>query len=230
MCESNYVQINPVKSVKRHRVELAVSTPFIAEEDIDKILDVDDCSGGLSSYLHQAIISVMFYTGIRQGELRDLKFENLANRRNRTCLVHEGKGGKEAIRFLGGFALEALEEYVKRCKEFIYKSGGEVYRYSFMPEDYIFRPTRFGRNSEKTLNKKLSPTTVRKIFKKYQKLAELDYEISPHSSRASMATLLHKKGKSLEEIRGFLNHSSVNMASAYIEKEQELNSFIDDIF
>ena len=61
----------------------------------------------------------------------------------------------------------------------------------------------------------LSDQSVRQIIKRYQKLASLSEDITPHMFRHTIATLLLENGVDIRNIQVLLGHSSLSVTETY---------------
>jgi site-specific recombinase XerD len=143
---------------------------------------------------HKAILTLAYSSGLRMSELLNLRIEDVHSNRMqiKVCL---GKGNKDRCTILSEITLELLRYYYK------------LYR----PKYWLF---------EGTMNKKYSSSSVRKIFKKACKKAEINKHICFHSLRHSFATHLLEQGVSIQIIQRLLGHSTPKTTCIYLHIQQ----------
>jgi site-specific recombinase XerD len=69
---------------------------------------------------------------------------------------------------------------------------------------------------------KLSRSSVFGMIKISVKESRVFKDVSPHSFRATLATLLHNQGVPIVQIQGLLNHKLISTTSIYLKKSSEL--------
>jgi integrase-like protein/integrase family protein with SAM-like domain len=98
LCDANAVTHNPVKGVKRPKVEsYEGKTPALGDGQARALLDAPG-SETLKGRRDRAILSVLLYHGLRREELCTLKVRDIHPRRGVLHLRVHGKGGK--VRYL----------------------------------------------------------------------------------------------------------------------------------
>lgn len=147
------------------------------------------------SIRNDAIIDLLFSTGIRIGELAQIQLQDI-DLKNRVVVIF-GKGRKERLLYLSS-------------TELIDKLN------SWMEVRELFRP----KNDALFLNKygqALSIYGIEDIFAKYRKLASINEKATPHYLRHSFATQLLENGADLRAVQEILGHSSVSTTEIYTE-------------
>jgi site-specific recombinase XerD len=134
---------------------------------------------------HRAIITFLYYAGLRISELINLKSNNIDFERE---LIHvRGKGEKERVVFLHP-KIKQLFEFMNTGKSFIFKSNR---------------------------NQKYTKRTVQQIIKNSAKKAGIRKRVTPHMLRHSFATHLLEAGADIRHIQKLLGHSSVSTTQIY---------------
>lgn len=138
------------------------------------------------------MIKIMFETGMRIAELKNLKISNFKGRRVRFI----GKGRRSREAYVTNETLQELEEYVK----------------FYEIDNYLWAI----RNGEKTLNGE--PPTINTIRIELQKaFADAGFpNFYPHALRHSFATNLQMKGATVEEIKEMIGHESIATTERYL--------------
>lgn len=161
----------------------------------------------ISSYLglrDQAILELLYSSGIRVGELASLNKEHL-HEGNRIIRVF-GKRGKERIVPVTQTALKAIMRYTTHPK--------------------------YNRNVQALfLNGRGSRLTVRsidRILLGYWKQSGFTHKITPHTLRHSIATHWLERGMNLKDIQSLLGHSSMITTTIYTKVGQSLQKITYD--
>ncbi|MDD4013345.1 MAG: site-specific tyrosine recombinase XerD [Candidatus Omnitrophica bacterium] len=143
----------------------------------------------------RAILEVMYATGLRVSEIKDLKkgWVNLESGYVK-CM---GKGGKERIVPLGKVAEKAVRTYLENTGPAAPVSGAE---------GYLFL-SRAG--------KPISRQSLWKMIKKYALKAGITKCITPHTLRHSFATHLLEGGAELRGVQEMLGHADISTTQIY---------------
>ena len=156
----------------------------IAPEDIRKFLSV------IEDIRNRALILVLLRTGMRIGELLELKVMDL-DIRERKIHIYEGeKNSLGRVVYLSDDVLMALKLWLNKRDQ---------------KKEYLF----YGRN-------KLCYTAARKIFVRYLKKAELQHKgYTVHCLRHTFASELLNAGMRLECLQLLLGHRGIEMTRRY---------------
>ena len=146
----------------------------------------------------RAILELLYASGLRVSELTGLNLNDMD--RQELMLRVRGKGSKERIVPYGGKAQQALEAYEPLREQLLRTSGGRGDR------EAVFL-NHFGT--------RLTPRSVARIVKKYARLANVNWDLHPHSLRHAFATHLLADGADLRAIQELLGHSSLSTTQRY---------------
>lgn len=138
---------------------------------------------------HKAIIALLYSSGLRIGELIDLKL-NAFDFERKQLHVKYGKGKKDRYTQLADSVLPLLKTYYD----------------AYAPKDYFIEGQGGG---------KYSATSVRAFLKQNCKLAGITKPVSPHTLRHSYATHLLESGTGLRFIQELLGHSKPETTMVY---------------
>ncbi|GIH27545.1 hypothetical protein Aph01nite_58550 [Acrocarpospora phusangensis] len=142
----------------------------------------------------QAVLEVLYATGIRVSELCGLDVDDVD--RDRRTLRVLGKGRKERVVPFGLPALRALDAWCIRGRPLLIREG---------TGPALFLGTRGGR---------LDQTTVRRIV--HTRLTETGTtDLSPHGLRHTAATHLLEGGADLRSVQEILGHASLGTTQIY---------------
>lgn len=143
----------------------------------------------------RAMLELLYATGARISELINLDLDDLVDP---TLVRLFGKGSKERIVPVGGYAQRALQAYLVRTRPSLVGQGKGT--------PALFLNQRGGR---------LSRQSAWAIISEAARVAELPGEISPHTLRHSFATHLLEGGADVRVVQELLGHSSVATTQIY---------------
>ena len=176
--------------------------PQVLEEHEVEALLLQPDTEKLSGLRDRAILEVLYATGMRVGELVNLKISDV-DVWSSTIRVF-GKGKKQRFCYLTDSAIEYIERYLDARKgksEFLFlnKAG-----------------------------KPISCVSVRKMLKKYINQAAIKKKISPHTIRHSFASILLSRGCDLKSIQELLGHKDISSTQIYTHiSPQKLKEIYD---
>jgi integrase/recombinase XerC len=146
----------------------------------------------------RAILELLYASGLRVSELTGLNLGDMD--RKELMLRVRGKGNKERIVPYGGKAQQALEAYEPLREEVLRKAGGRGDRQAVFLNH---------------MGTRLTQRSVARIVKKYSRLANINWDLHPHSLRHAFATHLLADGADLRAIQELLGHSSLSTTQRY---------------
>ncbi|MFA7274218.1 MAG: tyrosine-type recombinase/integrase, partial [Crocinitomicaceae bacterium] len=162
----------------------SVERPF-KEHTLPKVLskqEVKDIIDATSHIKHKCLLSLMYSSGLRIGELLALKPEDIDSKRM-LVRVNQGKCKRDRLTLLSEKVLFDLRIYFKQHK----------------PKNWLF---------ESPDEAKYSASSVQKIIKKAAITAGVKKHVNPHMFRHSFATHLLEAGTDLRYIQTLLGHKS----------------------
>ena len=182
-------------------VPALVSTPkrskrlpkFLYYQEMEALLAAPDQT--LQGKRDEALLEVAYGAGLRVSELVGMNVANLNHEVGYVRVL--GKGNKERIVPIGKPAIQAVTAYLKARQQ----EG-----FSCDSQSPLFLNQRGTR---------LSDRSVRDIIKKYQKLACIQKNLSPHALRHSFATHLLENGADLRSVQELLGHVSMSTTQIY---------------
>lgn len=147
------------------------------------------------------IVEMLFATGMRVGELSNLRKEDVDLKTGMIDIF--GKGEKERkIQIVDPSILKLMNEYnvnLERNRRFFFLNERGV---------------------------KLSEQTVRLMLRKYSYQSGIPIRITPHMFRHSFATYLIEEGVDISCLRALLGHSSIKTTQIYISVAVKVQSDI----
>jgi integrase/recombinase XerC len=158
---------------------------------------------GLLLRRDRALLELLYAAGLRVSELTGL---NVADMEQKERIVRvRGKGNKERIVPYGRKAQEALEKYWP-LRELLLK---QAYRTSGGKEAHM--EAVFLNYS----GRRLTQRSVGRIVKKHARVANVNWDLHPHSLRHAFATHLLADGADLRAIQELLGHQSLSTTQKY---------------
>ncbi|MBA4376035.1 MAG: hypothetical protein C0401_07685 [Anaerolinea sp.] len=144
-------------------------------------------------YRDQVIFETFLYTGIRLGELAELKIDDLNFETGRMKVF--GKGRRYETVPMGPMLMRDLKSYIDHHRQ-----------PAFPAEQAVF------------LNKtgtKLEQRGVQMMIKRLLKQAGVTKKVGPHILRHTFATHYLRRGGSIEALRKILRHSNILVTAKY---------------
>jgi len=168
----------------------------------------------LVAYRDRALIRFMLYSGVRLGTACRLRVQDLHMENDEATVRINEKGQKRRTIGLHFAAAEAMVEYARKVG---IESGP------------LFRP-QYGPKSEKLTNRAMTETGMYLLLQKYlEKLpgsmrcdesGERRCLYSPHSLRATTATLLLNAGVDIVKVQALLGHRHVTTTQVYDKRRR----------
>jgi integrase/recombinase XerC len=152
----------------------------------------------------RALLELLYAAGLRVSELTGLNLADM-DRREKMLRVR-GKGNKERIVPYGGKAQEALEAYWPVREQLLLQAGPGRRRRGAAHSEAIFL---------NYAGRRLTQRSVGRIVKKYVRLANMNWDLHPHSLRHAFATHLLADGADLRAIQELLGHQSLSTTQKY---------------
>lgn len=168
--------------IPRPRKEFKLPT-VASEEEIVKMLVAAE------NIKHQCIIGMLYSSGVRRGELVNLRVADIDIDRKQV-FVRSGKGKKDRTTILSDRMISALQKYIAE----------------WHPHYWLF---------EGAERKKYSASTVGKVVGNAVRDAGIKKNITPHVLRHSFATHLMERGTDTRYIQELLGHSSIKTTAIY---------------
>lgn len=207
------IEFNPTTSVKRPRLEVLYPTHALSvEQVVELFLEIDKNQN--SGIMHKALLVTLFTSGLRKSEILNLRRLDYIQINEVYVLKFKGKGGKVREKAVHPEASKVLDIYFDWMKSIGREHG---------PYDWIFQPTM--NNSDKTnLSKQLNPMTINKIIKKYSKLININFNVSPHTARATFISALLDQGIPIADVAKEVSHASITTTQEYDKRRNNLKN------
>ena len=177
-----YKRAIPFEYLKVSRRENKLPT-VLSKDEVRRIIE------NTNNLKHRAILSLIYSSGLRIGELLALKKMDIDSER---MLIHVrfAKGKKDRYTILSTNVLQTLREYYKQYK----------------PKEFLFE----GRNGGR-----YSPESTSQFFKRAAKKAKINKSVTLHTLRHSFATHLLEQGVGIVHIKKLLGHNNISTTLIY---------------
>lgn len=152
---------------------------------------VESMINHLTNIKHKTIVTLLYSTGIRLGELINLDVSHLLMDRKQLRVVN-GKGGKDRIITIPITAVVIINNYLEKYK----------------PMQMLIEGNPKG--------SRYSSSSVRKIIKRTAREVGIGTEISPHSLRHAYATHHIENGTNLVSLQQQLGHKDISTTIKYV--------------
>ncbi|MHA7965226.1 tyrosine-type recombinase/integrase [Paenibacillus sp. CAU 1782] len=199
----NQITSSPIEGLGRNFKKAKRIPKTLSIEDVHKLLlaPQNDFARLKSDFRkricirNNAIIELLFSTGIRIGELVGIQLKDI-NLESQTLLIF-GKGRKERILYLSS------QEVLSGIKQWL------AVRPLFQPNCEALFLNKYG--------DQLTIYSIEDIFYKYRDAAKINNKATPHYLRHTFATQLLDNGADLRSVQEILGHSSVSTTEIYTE-------------
>lgn len=203
LCEQNAVTHNPVKGVKRPKVETYEGkTPALGDHQARALLAAPK-TDTLKGRRDRAILSVFLHHALRREELATLKVKDMHERRGVKHFRVHGKGGKLRYVPIHAATLSAIDEYL------------ELAGHKEIPGAPLFRPVK--NNVSGTLTEAMTPGALYDCVVKYyaKKIGLEGSRLGPHALRATAATNALDNGADIAKVQEWLGHANIATTRIY---------------
>ena len=169
----------------------------MSQEQVHKLLTL---SG--ANVKHQAIVSLLYGSGIRLGELQMLKLIDIDSKNFQLKIV-AGKGKRDRFALLPKHLIEPLRAYYK----------------AYRPSVYLFE----GQTKGKPMNDRSLQHAIHQLM---IQAGYADKGFSAHTLRHSFATHMLDQGNDIHSIKELLGHSKIETTMVYLHLQQKKRAAI----
>lgn len=205
------VQENPSLWIKNFRAKTESPTQAFSDAEVAQMLGLPNQKSP-SGLMHATILHLLFFLGLRRGEVVALRADHIGWQRvgEHTVLTLRvpGKGDKERILPVPIRVQVILERYLAR---------NGIQAGQSRP---LFAPVR--NNITKTKAKALEAEAIYYIVRKYARLAGVERRVSPHSCRATCISNALDHAASHRSVQELAGWSSPLMIERYDKRRTAL--------
>lgn len=187
LLDNNYINLNIFKLISNPKLEKKLPS-FLSYEEIRIVLDSID-TDNILSIRNKMIIELLYATGIRVSELRNIKITDI-DFNNKSIKVF-GKGSKERIVYFGAYAYDAIKLYLESRE---------------LKSEYLILNNN---------GKQISVRGIELIIKNVIDKACIKTKVSPHTFRHTFATHMLNNGCPLKSVQELLGHASLSSTEIY---------------
>lgn len=146
---------------------------------------------------NRALLETLYASGLRVSECANLKLQEI-DWESGVLLIH-GKGNKDRYVPIGGFAQDAIKEYLDNGRSYLI----EKYR---RHHDFVF-VNHYG--------EQITPTGIEYVLNQVIRKSSLDSQIHPHMLRHTFATHLLNNGADMRTVQELLGHANLSTTQIY---------------
>lgn len=198
LLKEGIINSNPMILISNPKEAKKLPT-YLNYKELDDILDIPD-KNSIIGLRDACILELLYSTGIRVGELVNIKISDIDFNQMRIKIL--GKGNKERFVLFGKKCRDLLDNYLDNSRPNLLKNKN----------DYLF------------LNRRgtgVSVRTVEMIVDDIVKRSSIKFNVSPHTLRHTFATHMLDNGSDLNSVSELLGHSNLNTTAIYTHVSNE---------
>lgn len=198
LVRNNYVEFNPFIVISTPKVDKKLPE-FMYLEEINNLFELNSQRKDFLMHRDQAIIELLFSSGLRVSELVNLTLQDLNLKERMMRIV--GKGNKERIVPFSLKTQKTLSVYLENTRKQLISDSGNM-----IGTNYVFLNSR---------GEKLTTRGVEYILQEIENKTGVTLSLHPHKFRHSFATHLLNQGLDLRTIQELMGHSSLSSTQVY---------------
>jgi integrase/recombinase XerD len=197
LAQEGYIAGDPAKGLRLAREPDTLPKNILTPEEARRLIEAPDTQT-LIGYRDRTLLEVLYATGIRNEELRNVNAEDV-NLEEELLRVNKGKGGKDRVVPLSRIACQYLENYLKAVRPELLK-GKQSEKLFISIRDGL----PIGRHG------------VERLLAKYKRKLRFKKHVTCHLWRHSCATHLLKNHANLRHVQEMLGHKSLATTERYL--------------
>jgi integrase/recombinase XerD len=197
LARERLVPVNPAADIEMPKKGLRLPHAVLTRSEVERVMAVPDVTTPLG-LRDRAILEVFYSTGIRRGELANLRVGDLALERG-IVAVRQGKGKKDRFVPIGERAVAWVAAYLREARP----------RLLLVADDGALFLSADGQA--------LSPEHISTTLKGFIRKAGVDKAGACHIFRHTMATLMLEGGADLTVIQHILGHANPQTTEIYAQ-------------
>ena len=193
--DQKYITENPAEHIPKPRIPKRLPK-YIPKDDALKLIEWTHVSKFRYTFERlraRAIIATFLFTGVRQGELLNLKVSDI-RLDERVLRVENGKGGKDRLIPLNVRLVSILERYLSERQK-----RGKM-------SIYFFTSLR--------LDRQMSQSVIKRLFIRLQK--DVGFKVYPHLLRHTFATLMLQGSCDIYSLSKMMGHGDIKTTTIYL--------------
>lgn len=194
--QENYLPTDLSKTIYYIKNAKRLPKNILEEKEILAILETPDLKMPVG-FRDRVMMEILYGTGIRCGELRNLKVSQLDLEQG-FAFIEQGKGRKDRVVPLGKGLCKMLNFYLKEIRPKLLICG----------EHEALIPSTQRKSS-------LSETRIQRYLQKYALKAGIQKRVFPHLFRHTCATHMTGNGAPIRCVQELLGHANVNSTQIY---------------
>lgn len=202
--DRGFIKENPFNYVKTAKTGLKLPD-FFYESEMQAIFDSVQGTDPIS-LRNLALLEILYGTGARVSEVRDLKINQL-DLTGDMVLLH-GKGNKDRYVPFGSFCHDALVAYLENGRTALMEKG------KIQKDEHAFVFVNYK-------GEQLTSQGIEYILNQIVKKSAANLAIHPHKLRHSFATHLLNNGADIRTVQELLGHSSLSTTQIYTHMSKE---------
>ena len=189
------------------KIELVKNDPRdvagINQGELERLRHTDTSKNPQINLRDRAIIELLYSTGLRVSELKNLNTENVNLKLREFAVI--GKGKKVRVVYVTARAAEAVTKYLDTRTDvfkplFLNSRGGQ---------------TKDNQNELSGEHRRLSRTSIEIMVRKRGTYAGITRPVTPHILRHTFATTLLRNGAELRSVQEMLGHANISTTQIY---------------
>lgn len=196
LCNKKYVKSNPFIFIQSPKCQRKLPS-YLTKEEVKHLLEENKKRTDHLMERDQAILEILFYSGLRVEELVHLSLQDVDL--NRRLVRVFGKGKKERLVPFTNECKITLKKYLDGSRKILYAKNP-------LPCTSFFLSDK---------GQTLTTRGVQTILRNIETKTGVPYDLHPHILRHSFATLLLESGADLRVIQELLGHTSINATQIY---------------
>lgn len=201
LLRNNLAEDNPFSYVHLKKKNLRLPR-FFYEKEMDVLFQVVKGENPLD-YRNEAILEVLYGTGIRVSECAGIEMKDIDFELN--VLLIRGKGNKERYVPFGHYAAVAIQQYIKKARDPLMKKYQKGHSVLFVNHH----------------GDGITSTGIEYVLNQVIKKSSLTSDIHPHMLRHTFATHLLNNGADMRTVQELLGHSSLSSTQIYAHVTKE---------
>jgi len=195
LTKNNFILYNPASELELPRRVKRLPKHVLTEREAEEVLAQPDVRTSVG-VRDRAILETFYSTGMRRGELSNLRIYDLDIERG-TVMIREAKGKKDRIIPIGDRSIAWVEKYLNEVRSML----------ALDPDEGILFLSRTGEH--------IHPDHLTALTHRYVDAADIGKTGACHLFRHTMATVMLENGADVRFIQQMLGHAQMSTTEIY---------------